>query len=205
MHLAALLAGNGKTNPIQDSSFRGSFLYRLASGRLLFPLRASAPAIPAPCRLSARSATLGVVLHVRQAMWTQASCSSACRTSPRWVAPLVRSVSPCAASEDLLLLGKGILLCGEDFGLAWWSLRLPASGCRNRTSGTLVVVGGEGYSYSSSPYASGYVYAGGLYFYASCVNPMSDYSRANGLPVRCVRGFATTWKKDENMLTMSTT
>ena len=62
----------------------------------------------------------------------------------------------------------------------------PASGCRYRTSGALADVGSLGYSWSSSPTQSS-AYAGYLNFYATNVYPQSNYSRAYGFPVRCVR------------------
>ncbi len=61
-----------------------------------------------------------------------------------------------------------------------------ASGYRDRTSGALCVVGSHGYSWSSSP-ASGSTNAGYLGFIATGVYPLSNYCRANGFPVRCVR------------------
>ena len=69
------------------------------------------------------------------------------------------------------------------------SLRRPASGYRNRTSGALSNVGTNGYAWSSSPNASGNVNAGNLNFNASYVNPLNNANRANGFPVRCVRAF----------------
>ena len=63
----------------------------------------------------------------------------------------------------------------------------PASGYRNRTSGALSSVGTSGFAWSSSPYASGNVNAGHLYFHASYVCPLDNNNRANGFPVRCVR------------------
>ncbi|WP_195497469.1 hypothetical protein [Alistipes senegalensis] len=65
---------------------------------------------------------------------------------------------------------------------------MPASGYRNRTSGALTNVGSNGYSWSSSP-TQGSTNAGYLNFSASNVNPQNNNYRANGFPVRCVRGF----------------
>ena len=64
----------------------------------------------------------------------------------------------------------------------------PASGYRSRASGALTNVGSGGYSWSSSP-TQGSTNAGYLNFSASNVNPQNNNYRANGFPVRCVRGF----------------
>ena len=62
----------------------------------------------------------------------------------------------------------------------------PASGCRYRASGALTSVGSYGCSSSSSPTQSS-TSAGNLSFSATYVGPQSNFSRAYGFPVRCVR------------------
>lgn len=67
------------------------------------------------------------------------------------------------------------------------SLFLPAAGLRNYSSGELAGTSSYGYYWSSSPYYGGYNYAGSLYFSSGYVYPLSDYNRAYGFSVRCVR------------------
>ena len=67
------------------------------------------------------------------------------------------------------------------------SLFLPAAGYRRNSTGALTNVGTDGYYWSSSSYAAGYVGAGGLSFGSGDVNPLSGGYRAYGFPVRCVR------------------
>lgn len=67
------------------------------------------------------------------------------------------------------------------------SLFLPAAGLRSNSSGELANASSNGYYWSSSPYYGGYSHAGYLYFNSGFVNPLDNYSRANGFSVRCVR------------------
>ena len=63
----------------------------------------------------------------------------------------------------------------------------PASGFRNWTTGDLNNVGGAGYYWSSSPYASGNANGGGFSFGSGDINPLTGYQRARAFPVRCVQ------------------
>ncbi len=67
------------------------------------------------------------------------------------------------------------------------SLFFPATGYRHRESGALTLVGTGGDVWSSSSYAAGLLYAGGLSFSSGGVYPLNGSYRAYGFPVRCVR------------------
>ncbi len=64
---------------------------------------------------------------------------------------------------------------------------MSASGYRNYTSGALTNVGTEVNVNSSSPYASGNIYAGILWATSSSMNPLNNGSRGNARTVRCVQ------------------
>ncbi len=63
----------------------------------------------------------------------------------------------------------------------------PAAGLRIRDTGALANVGTNGYYYSSSPFASGNIYAGFLNFNAGNVNPLNTAIRGDAFAVRCVQ------------------
>lgn len=67
------------------------------------------------------------------------------------------------------------------------SIFLPAAGCRASGSGDLALVGTSGYYWSSSSSAAGSANAGSLGFNSGVVNPLTNYNRALGFSVRCVR------------------
>ena len=67
------------------------------------------------------------------------------------------------------------------------SLFLPAAGLRYGNSGEVAGTSSDGYYWSSSPYYGGNIYAGHLYFYSGYVYPLSNFNRAYGFSVRCVR------------------
>ncbi len=62
-----------------------------------------------------------------------------------------------------------------------------AAGDRNRDSGALENVGGGGFAWSSSPYASGHPNASFLGFKQSYVEPFRTDNRSYALSVRCVQ------------------
>lgn len=61
----------------------------------------------------------------------------------------------------------------------------PAAGQRNYNSGSFTN-SGNGYYWSSSPYASGHNNGGILYFYNGNLNTRNNNNRSNGNSVRCV-------------------
>ena len=64
----------------------------------------------------------------------------------------------------------------------------PAAGIRNTSSGALTNVGTNGYAWSSSPAASGSVYAGMMNFNSGNVNTLNtDANRGHARAVRCVQ------------------
>ena len=75
---------------------------------------------------------------------------------------------------------------------------MSASGYRNYTSGTLTSVGTEVNVNSSSPYASGNIYAGILWATSSNMNPLNNGSRGNARTVRCVQHLQAAFYQGEN-------
>ena len=63
----------------------------------------------------------------------------------------------------------------------------PAAGYRHWSTGALVVVGGEGHGWSSSPGAAGAVEAGYLCFDVWRMEPLHGWHRSSGFAVRCVQ------------------
>lgn len=71
------------------------------------------------------------------------------------------------------------------------SLFLPAAGLRYSNSGELASTSSYGYFWSSSPNYGGSNNAGNLSFYSGYVYPLSNFNRAAGFSVRCVREIIT--------------
>ena len=71
----------------------------------------------------------------------------------------------------------------------------PASGGRDRPSGTLIVVGANGHSWSSSSRGVGQINGSNLGFGSGDVNALNNNSRGYGLQVRCVQELTILYKE----------
>ena len=73
----------------------------------------------------------------------------------------------------------------SSYDTAGGTIFFPASGFRNRSTGTVYYVGSNGYFWSAVPSSTGN--GRSLYFYSSYIDPLHRNSRSYGFAVRPVQ------------------